>query len=72
LAANKNAIEETFGESLDWQLLEDKRACRICNKITLGGYRDDEEQWPKVQEAMVDAMMRLDKALRPYINNIKI
>jgi len=72
LAANKNAIEKTFCEPLDWQQLEGKRACRICKQMTLGGYRNDEEQWPKIHEAMVDAMIRLEKALKPYIKAIKI
>ena len=71
LAANKNAIEKTFGEPLDWQQLEGKRACRICKQMTLGGYRNDEEQWPKIHEAMVDAMIRLEKTLKPYIKAIK-
>lgn len=72
LAVNKNAIEKTFGEPLDWQQLEGKRGCRICKQMTLGGYRNDEEQWPKIHEAMVDAMIRLEKALKPYIKAIKI
>lgn len=62
----KNAIEETFGDSLEWQRLEGKRACRIMKQIALGGYKD-EAQWPELQDAMIDAMIRLAKALKPYI-----
>lgn len=72
LAASKKEIEESFGDSLDWQQLEGKRACRIRKQFTLGGYRDDEEKWPQIQEAMVDAMIRLDKALKAHIKAIKI
>ena len=72
LAANKKTIEEYFGEPLDWQQLEGKRACRIRKQFTLGGYRDDEDKWPQIHEVMVDAMIRLEKALKPHIKAIKV
>ncbi len=72
LAANKQTIEESFGEPLDWQQLEGKRACRIRKQFTLGGYRDDEEKWPQIHEVMVAAMIRLEKALKPHIKAIKV
>jgi hypothetical protein len=71
LASSKAAIEEAFGEPLEWQRLEGKRACRIKKDVKLGGYRD-EERWPEVQHAMIDAMIRLDKALRPHIKKLEI
>lgn len=70
LFKRKEEIEEVFGDALDWERLESKRACRIRKRITVGGYRDEEDKWPKIQEAMIDAMMRLEKALRPYINKL--
>lgn len=66
----KEEIEKAFGEHLEWERLEGKRACRIRKRITIGGYRDEEHKWPKIHEAMVDAMMRLEKSLRPYINKL--
>jgi len=71
LAASKDAIQGVFGEPLDWQPLEAKRACRITKEIGLGGYRD-EARWPAVHEAMIDAMIRLDRALRPYIRKLQV
>lgn len=71
LLRNRNEIEELFGEPLDWQQLEGKRACRIRNQITLGGYQD-EEKWPTIHEAMVDAMVSFEKALRPYIEKLQV
>jgi hypothetical protein len=35
-------------------------------RIEVGGYRDEEEKWPAIQDAMRDAMVRLEKALRPH------
>mgnify|MGYP000058931851 CR=1 FL=1 len=71
LAEKRDQINEAFGEPLEWQRLEGKRACRIKKTITLGGYRD-EEKWPQLHEAMVDAMIRLEKALKPHIGRLKV
>ena len=66
----KEEIEEVFGESLEWQRLEGKRACRIGKRFSLGGYRDDEEEWSEIQDAMIDGMIRLEAALRPHIDRL--
>jgi len=71
LAATKGEIEQNFGESLEWERLNEKRACRIKKDIPLGGYRDDEQTWPKVHEVMVDAMIRFYKALSPHIQHLR-
>jgi hypothetical protein len=67
-----STIEQDFGEPLEWQRLEGKRVCRIMKTIDIGGYRDDESKWPEIQDAMIDAMIRLEKALRPHIENLKL
>jgi hypothetical protein len=69
-AGAKEEIERAFGGPLDWQRLEGARACRIKKQIDLGGYRD-EPQWPEIHYAMIDAMVRLDKALKPHIKALK-
>jgi hypothetical protein len=66
----KEPIERAFGESLEWERLDQKGACRIKKDITLGGYRD-QERWPVIQDAMIEAMIRLDKALAPHIARLK-
>ncbi len=71
LAVVKGDIERVFGDSLEWERLEGKRACRIKNTITVGGYLD-EQKWPKVHEVMVSAMMQLEKALSPQIQKMGI
>jgi hypothetical protein len=67
----KDEIERTFGAALEWQRLEDRRACRIYGQITVGGWRDDPAKWPGVYAAMVDAMIRFEKALRPHVEKLK-
>ncbi len=71
LAATKDVIESGFGGPLEWQRLEGKRACRIKKQIELGGYRDD-AKWPAIQNAMIEAMIRLEKALRPHIAKLQV
>ena len=71
LSGFKDAIERDFGEPLEWQRLEERRACRI-RKVIVGGYRDDESKWPEIHTAMIDAMIRLEKALSPHIKELKL
>ncbi len=72
LHAAKDEIERVFGESLEWQHLEDRRACRIRKRTAVGGWRDDPAKWPNVYVAMVDAMIRLEKALKPHVQKLKV
>lgn len=71
LHANRPAVEKGFGGSLSWERLEGKRACRI--KFTQkGGYRSPDEDWPNIQDGIIDAMSRLEKALRPFLKQLKV
>ncbi len=69
LLQHKQAIEEQFKGTLEWESLEGRRACRIRKTVGIGGWRD-EEKWPDLQEAMTDAMVQLEKALRPYLKKL--
>jgi hypothetical protein len=71
LVAVKEEIEQSFKGPLEWERKDEKRACRIKKDLSQGGYRDDEEKWPKVHEAMVDAMIRLHAAFNPHIEYLK-
>lgn len=67
ILAQKEEIEARFGEALTWERLDKKRACRIKHVITLGGISSPESEWPTIQQAMIEAMSRLEKAMRPVI-----
>jgi hypothetical protein len=71
LRMHKDEIERAFGLPLTWYQREDVRLCRIINEITTGGYRDEEAKWTTIQDAIVDSMVRLEKALRPFVELIR-
>ena len=60
-------IEMAFGDKLNWERLDEKNACRIQYVLRQGGLDEDEEKWPTLQDAMIDAMDRLVKTLKPFI-----
>lgn len=72
LESQKAEIEREFGEPLDWDPQEGTHRCRISKTLKVGGYQSPEEDWPTIQEAMIDAMIRLDRALRPHIDTLDV
>ena len=72
LQKSKEEIEKTFGESLEWARLKEQRSCRIVKQFSLGGYHDDEKKWGEIQDAMIDAMIRLEKAFRLHIDRLPV
>lgn len=71
LAAFKEEIDGTFGEPPEWQRLDGGQACRVRKQVEVGGYRD-EEKWPEVHDALIDSVVQLEKAFKPYIHKIKV
>ena len=69
LKAKSDEIEQAFGGPLDWERLDKKRACRIRKVVSIGGWRDM-NSWPTQQDEMIDAMIRLKKALRPHLDQL--
>lgn len=72
LLANRDGIENAFGSPLSWERLDGKRACRIKFTSNAGGYRSPEEQWPMIQDGIIQAMDRFEKALRPYLKQLRV
>ena len=70
LEVHKADSEESFGEPLDWQRLESKQSCRIAKYLKQGGYRDEEKRH-EIFQAMVEAMIRLERAMSPRIGSLR-
>lgn len=71
LHAEKDQVEQAFGEPLSWERIEGKRACRIRAAIQ-GGYDDPEHEWRQTQDRMTDAMNRLYKATNSRLRALTI
>lgn len=67
LEEQKAAIEADFGGAMEWDPLEGARACRISAAVDIAGWKD-ETNWPAAQDAMIDTMIRFEKALRPRLD----
>jgi hypothetical protein len=72
LHEHKDEIETAYGGDLSWEPLQGKRGCRIAQRLTSGGYRDDDHKWADVQDAMIDSMIRLERALHPFISKLPV
>jgi hypothetical protein len=70
LHEHKAEIETAFGEPLEWQRLDAKRVCRVRYMLTDGGLQD-QQRWPKIQDAMIEAMIQLERAMKPQIQQLR-
>ncbi|ALT77945.1 DUF4268 domain-containing protein [Paucibacter sp. KCTC 42545] len=66
LEVHKAGIEADFGAALDWQELPEGEGCGIRYLID-GGYKTPVELWLSIHANMVDALVRLDNAMRQRV-----
>jgi hypothetical protein len=69
LLAQRNAIEKEFGGPLEWERLENRRPCRIAKYVDEGGYKDP-EKWSDIIEKMIENMIKLERALSPFVKKL--
>jgi len=69
LSNMREKIEGVCGISLEWDRSSGKES-HVIGELQ-GGYRDEPEQWVAIQQRMIEAMIRLDKALRPYMDELR-
>lgn len=68
LLSQKEKIETAFGDSLEWERLEGKRACRI--KAETQGNVFERDQWQTMTDFMTDAMCRLETAIKGPLRQV--
>lgn len=66
LHAQRSAIEQAYGRPLHWQERRERKILRV-QEIIEGGFLSPEASWPSIQEKLIDAMIRLEKAFRPLL-----
>lgn len=66
---NSGEIETAFNGQLDWEQLEDRRACFIRSYL-MGGWKSPRDEWPQIHKNLVDEVIKLEAAVRPYIASI--
>jgi hypothetical protein len=66
LMQNREEIEAAFRGALDWQEKAKTTQCRVFHTVA-GGYRSPGTEWPRIHDDLIDAMIRLDAALRPHL-----
>lgn len=70
LLAQREAIEAEFSVPLVWEELPEGDGSRIRFDMT-GGYKSPVDDWPRIQETIVDKMVRLDDVFRARIRDLK-
>ena len=65
LLKHKDEIETTFGESLQWNRLNEKKACGI--KFEKSYDSNNREIWEEMTNYLVTSMIRFEKALKPHL-----
>lgn len=68
LYKNKDEIEREFGNELTWERLDDKKMSRvICRLEGVSVFNKDD--WNKMMKFLIDNMIKLEKALRKFIDS---
>ena len=69
LLNNREKIEKEFGEALVWDRVEGRRVCMIKSICNKGGLKN-EDLWDQIQEDLINRMVGLEKALKPFLSRI--
>ena len=64
----KAEIEEAFGAELQWERLDNRKACRIKYSHPFESYNS--EHWPEIIDWLIEHMIRLEKAFRSPLSEI--
>jgi hypothetical protein len=68
LLKHREAVESKMGGELEWQRLDNKKACRIKFETPVYGF--DEENWPEMRDWQYTHMMKLEAAIREPLSSV--
>src|SRR3954451_13886646 len=66
LQQHKDKIESAYGGHLQWRQRGSRRRAVAISETFEGGYRSP-DRWPELHSRMIDAVIRLDEALKPFV-----
>ncbi|MCI5212146.1 MAG: DUF4268 domain-containing protein [Candidatus Electrothrix sp. ATG2] len=69
LLVRQDEIEQEFGESLSWDFRDSRKQQYIRTTCPHGGL-ESRENWPAIQEDLIDRLVKLEKAIGPYIHTL--
>lgn len=70
LYSEREEIERRFDGKIEWQRLEEKRACRIAVLVNKRTGLRDEDKWDRMQEDMVESMIKFESAFESSLQNL--
>jgi hypothetical protein len=70
LIGYKTEIEKTFGATLTWERMDDRKSSRVSiTKVGLNYFT--REEWPQITAFLIDKINRLETAVNPFFGKIK-
>jgi hypothetical protein len=66
LLTHRQEIEDKFGGPLQWEAKESNRSRKIGLELNDGGWADG-DHWDEITDATIDAMVGLEQAITPYL-----
>jgi len=71
LLKHRNEIEAAFGQDLDWQPLEGRRASRIASYYPGSASVEERDRWPEYERWAIEALGRLRAAMQPFVDMLR-
>ena len=69
LLAQKAKVESEFGEALEWERLDDRRACRIATYFP-GVVSSPPEELTSIRTSVIDRLLRLKRVFGPLLKQL--
>lgn len=72
LNSSRKEVEDIFGEGINWRRMDDYKSSRIEYTVSDSiGWADEEEDLDKLQDDIIDSVIRLEKAFKPQIQRLR-